>query len=167
MSKLDAEERDHLPDSDFAVAGRRYPIHDENHARDALARSSGKPEHAEVVAAVKKRYPDMKIDKEKVAASADMPGGYGTIPLSSGKTLPVHVASGAMSRDHAGHVPPGSVLTVKDGSGAKEGTRKFRVGEHEPHENGVRPKLRQTSGPDLVNQEAGHEPHLGHIAAHS
>lgn len=36
---------------------RGYPIHDLAHARDALARSSGKPEEAQVRAAVYKRYP--------------------------------------------------------------------------------------------------------------
>ena len=60
MAKLTPEERDKLPSSDFVFpATRRYPIHDENHARDALARSSGKPEEGKVRAAVKRRYPDI------------------------------------------------------------------------------------------------------------
>ena len=59
MSKLTAASRNSLPDSAFAVSGRRYPIHDENHARDALARASGKPEEAEVRAAVHRRYPNI------------------------------------------------------------------------------------------------------------
>jgi hypothetical protein len=64
MTKLTSEERKDLPDNDFVFPKtRRYPIEDESHARDALARSSGKPEHATVVAAVKRRYP--KIDVEK------------------------------------------------------------------------------------------------------
>lgn len=57
MAVLTTEERNRLPESDFAVSGRRFPIHDEAHARDALARSSGKPEEAEVRAAVHRRYP--------------------------------------------------------------------------------------------------------------
>ena len=40
MSKLTAAERNALPDSAFALPGRRYPIHDATHARDALARAS-------------------------------------------------------------------------------------------------------------------------------
>jgi hypothetical protein len=42
---------------------RKYPIPDAAHARDALARSSGKPEHASVVAAVKRKFPKIKITK--------------------------------------------------------------------------------------------------------
>lgn len=40
MSRLTAAERDALPDSAFALPGRRYPIPDKTHARDALARAS-------------------------------------------------------------------------------------------------------------------------------
>ncbi|MFT9399705.1 hypothetical protein [Acetobacter sp.] len=40
MSKLTAADRDALPDSAFALPGRRYPIPDATHARDALARAS-------------------------------------------------------------------------------------------------------------------------------
>jgi hypothetical protein len=55
-----------LPKSDFVEKGtRKYPIHDAAHARDALARSSGKPEHASVVAAVKRKFPGIKISKNK------------------------------------------------------------------------------------------------------
>jgi hypothetical protein len=42
---------------------RRYPIEDAAHARDALARSSGKPEHAAVVTAVRRMYPEIDIEK--------------------------------------------------------------------------------------------------------
>ena len=62
MSTLSAFRRNHLPSSDFALAGRRYPIEDQAHARDALARSSGKPEHGRVVAAVKRRYPEIEVE---------------------------------------------------------------------------------------------------------
>lgn len=58
MSVLTTAARKNLPASDFAIPGERsYPIHDLAHARDALARSSGKPEEAKVRAAVYKRYP--------------------------------------------------------------------------------------------------------------
>lgn len=59
--KLSYAERRELPDSDFAIPSeRRYPIHNEAHARNALARVSeyGNPqEKAEVRAAVHKKYP--------------------------------------------------------------------------------------------------------------
>ncbi|NHN87286.1 hypothetical protein [Acetobacter conturbans] len=40
MSRLTTAEREALPDSAFALPGRRYPIPDDAHARDALARAS-------------------------------------------------------------------------------------------------------------------------------
>jgi hypothetical protein len=53
-----------LPKEDFVFPKtRRYPIEDAAHARDALARSSGKPEHATVVAAVKRKYPEIDVEK--------------------------------------------------------------------------------------------------------
>jgi len=59
--KLTTAARNALPSSAFVFpAQRAYPIHDENHARDALARvaQNGSPsEKAKVRAAVKKRYP--------------------------------------------------------------------------------------------------------------
>lgn len=64
MAKLTHAERQDLPKRDFVFTKtRRYPIEDAAHARDALARSSGKPEHAAVVAAVKQKFPE--IDAEK------------------------------------------------------------------------------------------------------
>jgi hypothetical protein len=64
MSKLNNAKRKSLSESDFVFpASRKYPIEDAAHARDALARSSGKPEHAAVVAAVRLKYPDIDIEK--------------------------------------------------------------------------------------------------------
>jgi hypothetical protein len=55
-----------LPKSDFVEKStRKYPIPDAAHARDALARSSGKPEHASVVAAVKRTFPKIKMTNAK------------------------------------------------------------------------------------------------------
>jgi hypothetical protein len=57
---LTAKRRADLPARDFVFpADRRYPIQDAAHARNALARSAGKPEAAQVRRAVCKRYPDM------------------------------------------------------------------------------------------------------------
>jgi hypothetical protein len=65
MAKLTAAERDALPSSDFAIPeGRKYPIPDEEHARDALARVEADgtdSEKREVFTAVKTRYPAMNI----------------------------------------------------------------------------------------------------------
>jgi hypothetical protein len=64
MAKLTYAEREDLAKGDFVFPKtRRYPIEDAAHARDALARSSGKPEHATVVAAVKRKYPEIGIEK--------------------------------------------------------------------------------------------------------
>jgi len=61
MAKLTAEARNNLPASAFVFPGsRRYPIHNISHARNALARSSGKPEEGRVRAAVYRRYPVLK-----------------------------------------------------------------------------------------------------------
>jgi len=66
MAKLTTAARKKLPKSDFVEKStRKYPIPDAAHARDALARSSGKPEHASVVAAVKRKFPRIKITNAK------------------------------------------------------------------------------------------------------
>lgn len=67
MAKLTASARKKIPKKDFALGGRRYPIEDKSHARNALARvaqhgTSG--EKARVRAAVKRKYPGMGSLKE-------------------------------------------------------------------------------------------------------
>ena len=58
---LSAKQRNALPRSAFALPGeRKYPINDPSHARNALARAAGKPEEAQVRAAVRRRYPGIK-----------------------------------------------------------------------------------------------------------
>ncbi len=59
---LSKEDRDKISDEHFALPSRRYPIHDKEHARNALARVSqyGTPsEKARVKAAVMKMYPEI------------------------------------------------------------------------------------------------------------
>jgi len=64
MTKLTTAKRESLSGKEFVFpATRRYPIEDAAHARDALARSSGKPEHAAVVSAVRRKYPEIDIEK--------------------------------------------------------------------------------------------------------
>ncbi len=68
MAKLNAADRKRIPRGEFAVPSKApgsgsYPIPDASHARDALARSSGKPVAAKVRAAVKRRFPGIKQQK--------------------------------------------------------------------------------------------------------
>jgi hypothetical protein len=68
MSKdlSDADNRKKLKDKDFALPDeRKYPIPDESHARNALARVAQHgtdEEQKKVRKAVEKRYPDLKKD---------------------------------------------------------------------------------------------------------
>ena len=71
MAKLTAGDRQSLPEKDFALPGHgkgpkgagsgSYPIPNASHARDALARSSGKAAHSQVEAAVHRKFPGIKI----------------------------------------------------------------------------------------------------------
>ena len=76
MAELNAAKRKKIATSDFAIPAKakgakakaksgNYPIQDRSHAANALARSSGKPEAAQVRAAVKRKYPDMGKPKKK------------------------------------------------------------------------------------------------------
>ena len=59
MARLTAAGRNKIAAKNFAGPDRSYPIEDASHARDALARSSGKPVAARVRAAVERKYPGM------------------------------------------------------------------------------------------------------------
>jgi len=65
MAELTEEERANLPDSAFADPEKRaYPIHDEEHARAALARvkqHGTKDEQKKVARKVHERYPDIQL----------------------------------------------------------------------------------------------------------
>ena len=65
MAELTTKQRKDLSPSDFVFPKeRKYPIHDESHARNALARVSqhGTPgEKKKVRAAVRKRYPGIEV----------------------------------------------------------------------------------------------------------
>ena len=57
-----------IPKKNFAIPSKApksgsYPINDINHARNALARSSGKPVAAKVRAAVKRKYPSIAMNR--------------------------------------------------------------------------------------------------------
>ena len=67
MAKLTAARRNRLPESDFAVAGRKFPVNDRSHARNALARAaqSGSSRiEAEVKAKVRSKFPGMGMGKK-------------------------------------------------------------------------------------------------------
>ena len=64
MSKLTAAQRKKIPSKDFAIPSKApgsgsYPVENESHARNALARSSGKAVEAKVRAKVHAKYPNM------------------------------------------------------------------------------------------------------------
>lgn len=68
MAKLTTEERNALPDSDFALPGRRYPLPNEDHARAALAdmqkdTSLSEKDRRHIRAMVHYRFPDIEIAK--------------------------------------------------------------------------------------------------------
>jgi hypothetical protein len=64
LARLDAAKRKALSPNDFVFPSKRaYPIPDKAHAENALARSKGKPEHAAVVAAVRRRFPNLPYFK--------------------------------------------------------------------------------------------------------
>lgn len=56
MTKLTTERRAEIPGKDFALSGRRYPIEDVSHGRNALARVSQHGTPAEK-ATVHRKYP--------------------------------------------------------------------------------------------------------------
>jgi hypothetical protein len=76
--KLTAKDREAIPAGDFALPSeRKYPIHDEVHARNALARVSqfgSDDEKAKVRAAVKKKYPgiDLKASRSSEMKTSDL-----------------------------------------------------------------------------------------------
>ena len=68
-SELTAKGRHQIKDSNFVFPETEsYPIHDEDHARNALARAAGKPEEAQVRAAVHRKYPGIG-ESEKTASA--------------------------------------------------------------------------------------------------
>lgn len=60
MAKLTSKARNKLKSGSFALPGRRYPINDKSHARNALARVSQhgtSEEKSKVRAAVHRKFP--------------------------------------------------------------------------------------------------------------
>ena len=64
--KLSYQERKRLPKSDFALPGRKYPIEDKAHARNAIARVDTfgtKREQQIVKRRVHEKFPSIKIKR--------------------------------------------------------------------------------------------------------
>jgi hypothetical protein len=67
MARLTAQERDDLPESDFALPPNDYPIPDKGHAKAALSEVSqhGSPaEKAKVRSAVARKFKDMSVNRK-------------------------------------------------------------------------------------------------------
>lgn len=72
MAKLSYKKRKKLPSKSFALKGRRYPIEDKAHARNALARVSqhGSPEEkAQVRRKVHAKFPGIGAKGMKKTAA--------------------------------------------------------------------------------------------------
>jgi hypothetical protein len=69
MARLTAEDRDNLPESDFALPPDGYPIPDEGHAKAALSEISQHgtgEEKARVRSAVARKFKDMSVNRKGV-----------------------------------------------------------------------------------------------------
>lgn len=67
MARLSSADRSALPAQDFAGPDRSYPVPDESHARNALARVSqyGYPELKQKIRdKVRRKFPSIKLDGE-------------------------------------------------------------------------------------------------------
>jgi hypothetical protein len=92
-SVLSAATRKKLPKGAFAIPPDRYPIHDEAHARNALARVSqhGTPdEKAKVRAAVKRRYPNIEISEAVLTAERRKSLPKAAFVFPEKKAYPIH-----------------------------------------------------------------------------
>ena len=80
MAKLTTKARNKIASKNFALPGRRYPIEDKSHARNALARVSqhGSPsEKATVRAKVHNKYPNIgKSGASKGHRNSGHPGAH-------------------------------------------------------------------------------------------
>jgi hypothetical protein len=68
MARLTAKKRNQLPAGSFALKGRRYPVNDKAHARNALARVAqhGTPEEkAAVRRKVQGKFPGIAVSGPK------------------------------------------------------------------------------------------------------
>lgn len=80
MSKLTAAKRSKIPTGEFAGPDRSYPIENESHARNALARVSqhgGSELKARVRAKVRKKFPGIEQAEPKARGGQAVHGHRG------------------------------------------------------------------------------------------
>ncbi len=92
-AELTMASRDKIPGSSFALPGRRYPVEDPAHARNALSRVSqfGSPaEKTKVRAAVHRRFPAIGSDKAAAAVklAEALVGAFKCATYTLGPVLP-------------------------------------------------------------------------------
>lgn len=123
---LDANARKHISKENFALPGRRYPIHDISHARNALARVSQygtSVEKAKVRAAVHKKYPSlagpkMMADGGDVDSGDDTPSFQPTSSdVSNGPNVPSTATLPADQTNFASAMNSGSSGKSSGGGG--------------------------------------------------
>ena len=106
MGVLTTKQREALPDSAFAIPEeRKYPIHDKNHAKAALARVSefGTPvEKERVRKAIADRYPE----EETLNSYATAKAGGDKIMMTPLKDSPHHPVAPKGSRVSMNHGAP-------------------------------------------------------------
>lgn len=64
MAKLTTKARKAIPSKSFALPGRKYPIEDKAHARNALARASqfaSAAQKKKIIAKVHRKFPGIKM----------------------------------------------------------------------------------------------------------
>ena len=74
MAKLSSKARNKLPASTFAGPDRSYPIPDESHGSNALARAAqhASPElQAKIKAKVRRKFPNIKVEGEPAKHRSD------------------------------------------------------------------------------------------------
>ncbi len=100
MSELTPKGRAQLSEGNFALPGRRYPIHDAAHARNALARVAqhGTPaEKKRVQAAVHARYPSIGEEKSAAVSAMGLPMPAQTSMTGGGGSLMSRRPTGGVS----------------------------------------------------------------------
>lgn len=141
-----------------------YPVFKDGHiSAKGLASASGYAE---------KNFPELhtaiapllaELARHKTSLSLSGGSQWNDLSLGDGKRVSVHLNSGAIGKEDAKQVPPGSTISQ---SGGPIGDMKFQVGQHQPHghDNLVVPALKQTQGMSLANSRS---PHLGDLTRYT
>lgn len=103
MADLTAADRKRIPKADFAVPSKApgsgsFPIPDKDHARNALARASGKPVQGQVDAAVHRKFPS--VGSPAASKGSGSAGGATTRSSGSGTSGMDRAMSAHADRAH-------------------------------------------------------------------